>query len=66
VGITYPIFSTSSCLRDWNAIPTHFPLSLKAGPPEFPEFIAASICKGFEETLQFNIYKWTSGAYMEK
>jgi len=46
VGITYPIFSTSSCLRDWNAIPTHFPLSLRAGPPEFPEFIAASICRG--------------------
>lgn len=26
-------------------MPTHFPLSLNAGPPEFPEFIAASICK---------------------
>jgi len=24
-------------------MPTHFPLLLKAGPPEFPEFMATSI-----------------------
>ena len=45
VGMTYPMFSASSCLRDWNATPTHSPLELNAGPPLFPELIAASICK---------------------
>mmetsp|Transcript_40593 Transcript_40593/g.129474 ORF Transcript_40593/g.129474 Transcript_40593/m.129474 type:complete len:279 (-) Transcript_40593:73-909(-) len=44
VGMMYPMFSASSCFRDWNAMPTHSPLSLKAGPPLFPLLIAASIC----------------------
>ena len=42
-GITYPMFSASSCFRLWNATPTHSPLALNAGPPLFPELIAASI-----------------------
>ena len=40
----YPMFSASPSLRDWNAMPTHSPSSLKAGPPLLPALMAASIC----------------------
>lgn len=29
--------------RDWKAMPTHWPLPLKAGPPELPELMAESV-----------------------
>ena len=31
-------------LSDWNAMPTQAPSGSKAGPPELPELMAASIC----------------------
>ena len=45
VGITYPIFSASSCFKLWNATPHTIPLELNAGPPLLPLLIAASICR---------------------
>jgi len=40
------MFSTSSFLSDWKAIPTQAPAALKAGPPLLPALIAASTCGG--------------------
>ena len=37
------MFSASSFFRLWNAMPTHAPLALNAGPPLLPLLIAASI-----------------------
>ena len=38
-GMMYPMFSASSLLRLWKAMPMHRPAALNAGPPLLPLFI---------------------------